>query len=258
MRTLILPLILVLLMSFSVCTVTLVTSEGTLKLKNGEEIELGEVHNGALLIIKALRESEKGIKWDEIKVVESSLPLYWRAFNNYNIGENFLEVGIGIPVATEPGAYKLKLKLVDNETNYFETVAIGVVVKKGLLTASLKSIEQPIQGKPFKIKIEIVNDSIAQRTVQILNSITSQKKEITISPKTSYTADIEMVMEDYGRKEFYITLKSLKHTIYVPITIDVSPAVLEKFRPIKQSFGIFAINLLPIYLFFELICKCLI
>ncbi len=252
-------IVLILLFSISFADIKIITKSGILNLKNNEEIELGEVHNGALLIIKFSREAGKGISWDSVKALEGYLPLYWKAFNDYSINDKFLELGIGIPKNAEQGAYKLKVRLIDNDTKYAETISLSIIVKHKLLNAHLKSIEPPLQGRPFKIVIEFENNSIAKHLVKIKDSLNKIKKEISVDSESISDVEIEFLMEDYGKKEFYLEIESLENEtkIYIPLSIDVKPSTIEKFRPIKNSFAAFALNLLPFYLFFELLIKCL-
>ncbi len=224
-------------------------------LSSGQTYELGEMQPGeALVLVFSVRGAPEG-EWGTAEIERSLLHAGWSISDAQNTGQTIVmraTASRGLP----PNAYVFKVTLSNPEQQVpEETVMLRVVVKRGLVTASVSDLDQTaMPGQAVTFPVTLNNESIAETKVRVESTLAmpwEEPLEVTLLPKETLTEQLTASASTDGIRKFTITATSVTSAAQVATfqgSLNVLPTLQGKYSSAFYGYPFFTFSLLPFHM----------
>lgn len=234
-----------------------VLSPAEQQLKPGTSMVLGSAQPGETVVFTISSKSGYGesFAWNSAIVPSDSLPEGWQ-FSGSESNPTHFVLKVSIPAGQLIGAYNFIVRAGNSAKNVSdEDVTMTVFVEKGLLKASLSDPKQEaIVNEPSYFKLTLVNDSIAEHSVQVSSTLPRywfEPVNVTVAPKSIKRLTLTLNPRAYGKKQFQFIMKSnLSDEVFKQFDseLSINPTLRGKYLAPLYGFPALSPNLMPAYL----------
>lgn len=214
-----------------------------------DSIKLGAVQPGETFQVVVLKKNGDK-KWQDVSVDTELLPGW---IVKKEVFDKSFSLFFSVPANLEETYQNVKITLFDG--SLAESFSAGVLIKKNLLSAGIvKFDKETVVGEPVNLKLNLINDSIAQHTVLIKSSLPYywfSGDKIILKPKTSAVASLIVFPQAYGLRHFSIFVDSAQNNTRFAdfdVELNVLPTLRGKYLTSFTGFPLFAPSLFPFYL----------
>ncbi|MBU0636121.1 hypothetical protein KKE06_03785 [Candidatus Micrarchaeota archaeon] len=244
----------------SVQAVVFLVSPVSTALEANASFSLGEAMPGETIELVFSNEDGKGGYWNQVTIVEGSLPGNWIVSQPELFAES-LVLSISIPKEETEKLQNMRFRLSNTQNPLtVQEISLKVVLKNDLIKTSFSSVQEFVSlGETASYQLVVLNNSIAAHTIVIRSSLPSfwfEPQTIVVPAKQNFTVPIEAVLKvspkSYGLKSFSFLVDSglnEKRLDAFQIELLVKPTLKGKFGAGLFGFSFFSPNLSVFYFF---------